>query len=178
MACALVPLDEQQVTEPGPLGREVTLPALVSQLNSTYSLYWWNGDVQYMYSTVKHQTWALYKPTNISTVSWSAPTQEGRALLCALQGPTRRWLCCCWGGGVFGTCQIYHRGPGMAAVAAARQVLVSGEGSAMCERCRWLCECCVFLMIILLRWFASTRLCLMNLCRDVWIRTCVTLLAA
>lgn len=31
MACALVPLDEQQVTEPGPLGREVTLPALVSQ---------------------------------------------------------------------------------------------------------------------------------------------------
>lgn len=30
MACALVPLDEQQVTEPGPLGREVTLPALVS----------------------------------------------------------------------------------------------------------------------------------------------------
>lgn len=31
MACALVPLDEQQVTEPGPLGKEVTLPALVSQ---------------------------------------------------------------------------------------------------------------------------------------------------
>lgn len=28
MACAHVPLDEQQVTEPGPLGREVTLPAL------------------------------------------------------------------------------------------------------------------------------------------------------
>lgn len=31
MACALVPLDEQQVTEPGPLGKEHTLPALVSQ---------------------------------------------------------------------------------------------------------------------------------------------------
>ncbi|XP_035514403.1 activating signal cointegrator 1 complex subunit 2 [Morone saxatilis] len=28
MACARVPLDEQQVTEPGPLGREHTLPAL------------------------------------------------------------------------------------------------------------------------------------------------------
>lgn len=39
MACALVPLDEQQVTEPGPLGREVTLPALVSELNRTYSFY-------------------------------------------------------------------------------------------------------------------------------------------
>lgn len=31
MACAHVPLDEQQVTESGPLGKEVTLPALVSQ---------------------------------------------------------------------------------------------------------------------------------------------------
>lgn len=30
MACARVPLDEQQVTEPGPLGKERTLPALVS----------------------------------------------------------------------------------------------------------------------------------------------------
>uniref|UniRef100_A0A7N8WMC4 Activating signal cointegrator 1 complex subunit 2 n=1 Tax=Mastacembelus armatus TaxID=205130 RepID=A0A7N8WMC4_9TELE len=29
MACARVPLDEQQVTEPGPLGKERTLPALV-----------------------------------------------------------------------------------------------------------------------------------------------------
>ncbi|KAG7220452.1 hypothetical protein INR49_018204 [Caranx melampygus] len=28
MACARVPLDEQQVTEPGPLGKEHTLPAL------------------------------------------------------------------------------------------------------------------------------------------------------
>lgn len=40
MACALVPLDEQQVTEPGPLGREVTLPALVSQpISSIVFLY-------------------------------------------------------------------------------------------------------------------------------------------
>lgn len=30
MACARVPLDEQQVTEPGPLGKEHILPALVS----------------------------------------------------------------------------------------------------------------------------------------------------
>jgi len=30
MACAQVPLDEQQVTEPGSLGKEQTLPALVS----------------------------------------------------------------------------------------------------------------------------------------------------
>lgn len=30
MACARVPLDEQQVTEPGPLGKERSLPALVS----------------------------------------------------------------------------------------------------------------------------------------------------
>lgn len=29
MACARVPLDEQQVTEPGPSGQEHTLPALV-----------------------------------------------------------------------------------------------------------------------------------------------------
>lgn len=39
MACAQVPLDEQQVTEPGPLGREVTLPALVSQRISSYFLF-------------------------------------------------------------------------------------------------------------------------------------------
>lgn len=30
MACARVPLDEQQVTEPGSLGKQHTLPALVS----------------------------------------------------------------------------------------------------------------------------------------------------
>lgn len=29
MACARVPLDEQQVTEPGPNGKDHTLPALV-----------------------------------------------------------------------------------------------------------------------------------------------------
>lgn len=33
MACARVPLDERQVTEPGPLGKERTLPALVSHLS-------------------------------------------------------------------------------------------------------------------------------------------------
>lgn len=32
MACARVPLDEQQVTEPGPLGKDHTLPALVSHI--------------------------------------------------------------------------------------------------------------------------------------------------
>lgn len=32
MACARVPLDEQQVTEPGPIGKERTLPALVSSV--------------------------------------------------------------------------------------------------------------------------------------------------
>lgn len=31
MACARVPLDEQQVTEPGPSGQEHTLPALVRE---------------------------------------------------------------------------------------------------------------------------------------------------
>lgn len=35
-----------------------------------------------------------------------------------------------------------------------------------------------FLLSTTLRCFASTRLYLMNPCRDVWIRTCVTLLAA
>lgn len=36
MACARVPLDEQQVTEPGPLGKERTLPALVSKPSSEH----------------------------------------------------------------------------------------------------------------------------------------------
>lgn len=37
MACARVPLDEQQVTEPGPLGKEHTLPALVSHFTSFHT---------------------------------------------------------------------------------------------------------------------------------------------
>lgn len=37
MACARVPLDEQQVTEPGPLGKEHTLPALVGHITSFYT---------------------------------------------------------------------------------------------------------------------------------------------
>ena len=37
MACAQVPLDEQQVTEKGPLGKEQTLPALVSHITSSYT---------------------------------------------------------------------------------------------------------------------------------------------
>lgn len=38
MACARVPLDEQQVTEPGPLGKEHILPALVShRITSFYT---------------------------------------------------------------------------------------------------------------------------------------------
>ncbi len=37
MACARVPLDELQVTEPGPLGKEHTLPALVSHITSFYT---------------------------------------------------------------------------------------------------------------------------------------------
>lgn len=37
MACARVPLDEQQVTEPGPLGKEHTVPALVSHIASFYT---------------------------------------------------------------------------------------------------------------------------------------------
>ena len=32
MACAIVPLDEQQVTEPSVVGKDRTLPALVSHL--------------------------------------------------------------------------------------------------------------------------------------------------
>lgn len=36
MACARVPLDEQQVTEPGPLGKEHTLPALVSHRTTSF----------------------------------------------------------------------------------------------------------------------------------------------
>lgn len=101
---------------------------------------------------LKHQAWALFKScsypeTDASTVSlWSAPTQEGGALLCALQGSARR-CCCCWAGGIFGTCQIYYWGPGMAAVAASRQVLVSGERLLTCERCRWLCWRSVCLII-------------------------------
>lgn len=36
MASARVPLDEQVVTEPGPVGKERTLPALVSGLVHIY----------------------------------------------------------------------------------------------------------------------------------------------
>lgn len=37
MACARVPLDEQQVTEPGPYGKEHTLPALVRYCTSCFN---------------------------------------------------------------------------------------------------------------------------------------------
>lgn len=37
MACARVPLDEQQVTEPGPYGKEHTLPALVRYFTTCFN---------------------------------------------------------------------------------------------------------------------------------------------
>lgn len=37
MACARVPLDEQQVTEPGPYGKEHTLPALVRYCTTCFN---------------------------------------------------------------------------------------------------------------------------------------------
>lgn len=41
MACARVPLDEQQVTEPGPLGQEHTLPALVRYCSDPFNTYFY-----------------------------------------------------------------------------------------------------------------------------------------
>lgn len=37
MACARVPLDEQQVTEPGLYGKERTLPALVRYFTTSFN---------------------------------------------------------------------------------------------------------------------------------------------
>lgn len=56
----------------------------------------------------------------------------------------------------------------MAAVAAARQVLVSGEGSAMCERCRWLCECSDFS-----NYYPFALLCLYQVVFDESLQRCL-----
>lgn len=115
MACARVPLDEQSVTEPGPLGKERTLPALVSH---SAVLYTPNSPNMYTdwFNVIKDSAFCLL-----------APGEERGALFCALQASTRRWISR-WGGGVSGTCQIHYRGPRVAACLAPWQVLVSGEG--------------------------------------------------
>lgn len=41
MACVRVPLDEQQVTEPGPLGQDHTLPALVRYCSAPFNRYFY-----------------------------------------------------------------------------------------------------------------------------------------
>lgn len=121
MACARVPLDEQQATEPGPLGKERTLPALVSR-------HWW------FYANVHSDSCSPLILTRIPTCAFchpSAPRQDRGALFRALQAPSRRRLSS-WRGGVFRTCQIHHRGPGVAACIASRQVLVSGTVVSTC----------------------------------------------
>lgn len=133
MACARVPLDEQQVTEPGPLGNERTLPALVSHslLCMQIFLYAPNNSLYGSRNNLSHRRFIVIK--HFDLCSTSAPWEEGGALLCALQVPTRRWISC-WGGGVFRTCQIHHRGPGVAACTAPWPVLVSGKGLSKCEQ--------------------------------------------
>lgn len=123
MACARVPLDEQQVTEPGPLGKEHTLPALVSQLCSCCY-----ANIS-LVCTANNNTSLC--SSSLLSASTSAPRQEGGAMFCALQASARGRLSC-WGGGVFGICQVHFRGPGLAACTASWQVLVPGEGLSAC----------------------------------------------
>lgn len=91
MACAQVPLDEQQVTELGPQGKEHTLPALVSyitlfctEIHSNSSLWCtWNNNLPHRPVHQNHTLCFYFTP---------APNQEGRSLFCALQAPARRRL--------------------------------------------------------------------------------------
>lgn len=93
MACAHVPLDEEQVTEPGPLGREVTLPALVSQCGHLYVCFF-QTDVQRSISLER----SLHPEANISAVSLVVSTRTGRrsAALCLTRPPRRPALLLRW----------------------------------------------------------------------------------
>lgn len=106
---------------------------------SAYCLHWWvivsphfiQIYIQTAVCGALGITWLFIRNKPCAICSTSAPDKEGGTLFCALQAPTRRRLSC-WGGGVFGTCQIHHRGPGLAACTAPWQVLVSGEVLLTC----------------------------------------------
>lgn len=94
MACARVPLDEQQVTEAGPYGKEHTLPALVRYCTTCF-----NKDL----FTLKIYSSALNKnlsftDNNHCTVCKKISTQSGRrtAVLCLISPHQKMALLLSW----------------------------------------------------------------------------------
>lgn len=85
MACARVPLDEQQVTEPGPMGKEHTLPALVSHhliYTNTHSKsrLWWSG-IPWR-AAHKKNSFIRYKQTLCFLFTVSTRSGRRSAVLC------------------------------------------------------------------------------------------------
>lgn len=73
MACAQVPLDEQQVTELGPLGKSHTLPALVSHcITSFYTAIHSNRNLWYPWNEL-----TFYHKQNLCSL-FNISTQTGR----------------------------------------------------------------------------------------------------
>lgn len=82
MACARVPLDEQQVTEPGPYGKEHTLPALVRYCATCFNkeLFTLNKITPVLLT----KAFLLLIITPVLSAIKIAPSQEGGPLFCAL----------------------------------------------------------------------------------------------
>lgn len=95
MACARVPLDEQQVTEPGPYGKEHTLPALVRYCTTCF-----NKDL----FTLKKFTAVLLTKTSLLLITITVlsvktiSTQSGRrtAVLCLISPHQKMALLLSW----------------------------------------------------------------------------------
>lgn len=95
MACARVPLDEQQVTEPGPHGKEHTLPALVRYCATCFN--------KELFTLNKNHTSPLNKSlsftdNNPCTVCNKNSTQSGRrtAVLCLISPHQKMALLLSW----------------------------------------------------------------------------------
>lgn len=83
MACARVPLDEQQVTEPGPYGKEHTLPALVRYCTTCFNNEPFTLKNNHTSSLNKNLS---FTDNNPCTVCKTNSTQSGRrtAVLCLI----------------------------------------------------------------------------------------------
>lgn len=108
-------------------------PSLALWERSARCLHWWVGTDGFMlmFHSDSSSPRILTRIPNCAFCPPSAPRQDRGALFRALQAPSRRRLSS-WCGGVFRTCQIHHRGPGVAACIASRQVLVSGRVVLTC----------------------------------------------
>lgn len=84
MACAQVPLDEQQVTEKGPLGKEQTLPALVSHITSSCTKEQSKNHLTHL-SQVK-----LYQKENMCLLFHISTRQGRRTVFLCLTNPLQK----------------------------------------------------------------------------------------